>query len=504
MNGLGSILAKLLTGLAIFLLISCGGGSGGDGGIVGTGLRGTAAIGAAIKNTKLLIKDSTGKQVEATTNENGKFSSPVSGLVPPYILKITAPGNRELYSYALTDGVSNLTPLTDLVTRNVFKTAGGDVEVAFAAAGGLNNPPSPQKADATSTSFAKLLALAYQAYSVQNGFDLFRTEFDPNGAAFDALLDNLAVTFSGAGFTVDFIDPTTGLVAKAIERPNLNFDYTQADVQKPSVPTHVKAIPASNSSVTIAWKSALDNVGVAGYNVYRGDNKIATVPVSVYRDTGLAPSTEYCYRIEAVDGAENVSNEKSAQSCAKTPATTNIVPPSVVTGVAAVGSANTAVNVTWKQSTASSVLGYSVYRKLGAVYVKIATVFTPGYVDRSVTANTQYCYKVEVFDAANTASPQSAETCTTAASPTSVAQLSSLTLPGGGTYSTAQIVSILCFDNSGPGCAITYFTVDGSEPTIKSDVFVEPIRITDTTTLKYFSVDNNGNAETIKTEIYTF
>jgi hypothetical protein len=47
--------------------------------------------------------------------------------------------------------------------------------------------------------------------------------------------------------------------------------------------------------------------------------------------------------------------------------------------------------------------------------------------------------------------------------------------------------------------SITYYTLDGSEPTENSTVFREAIPINETTDLKYFSVDTAGNKEAVKT-----
>jgi len=72
-----------------------------------------------------------------------------------------------------------------------------------------------------------------------------------------------------------------------------------------------------------------------------------------------------------------------------------------------------------------------------------------------------------------------------------------------GYYNTAQSVTLSCDDGvTGTGCAATYYTTNGNSPTTSSARYTGPIIITNTTTLKFFSVDVEGNAETVKTLNY--
>jgi hypothetical protein len=69
--------------------------------------------------------------------------------------------------------------------------------------------------------------------------------------------------------------------------------------------------------------------------------------------------------------------------------------------------------------------------------------------------------------------------------------------PDGGTFTSEQLVFLGVNEP-----ATTYFTTDGSEPTLNSPIYEDGIPITQTTTLKFFSVDKAGNRESVKTQQY--
>lgn len=76
--------------------------------------------------------------------------------------------------------------------------------------------------------------------------------------------------------------------------------------------------------------------------------------------------------------------------------------------------------------------------------------------------------------------------------------------PTGGVFNTDVQVTLSCDDGDGSGCYHTYYTIDGSGPDVDSFIYDSPISITTDTTLKFYSVDNDGNSETIQTQVYTF
>ena len=95
------------------------------------------------------------------------------------------------------------------------------------------------------------------------------------------------------------------------------------DTQKPTIPGNLAATPGVGQ-VALSWTASTDNVGVAGYRVYRGGAEIASVGATTsYTDTTVAGGTTYSYTVRAVDAAGNLSDPSNTAS-ATTPATTTL------------------------------------------------------------------------------------------------------------------------------------------------------------------------------------
>jgi chitodextrinase len=87
-----------------------------------------------------------------------------------------------------------------------------------------------------------------------------------------------------------------------------------SDTQAPSVPTNLAARAVSSSQINLSWTASTDNVGVAGYRIYRDGALIATTQSPSYSNTGLTASTSYTYNVAAYDAKGNVSNQSASAS----------------------------------------------------------------------------------------------------------------------------------------------------------------------------------------------
>jgi chitodextrinase len=195
---------------------------------------------------------------------------------------------------------------------------------------------------------------------------------------------------------------------------------TTPDLTPPTPPSSATARAASDREIELGWPAALDNVGVAGYEVRRGGQVVAaSVPEAAFRDRGLQPANEYCYTVVAFDAAGNRA-APSPQACAKTP---DLTPPSVPEHPAATPVSASQVFVAWDPSTDDvGVAGYEVRR--GSTVVANVPIWRVR--DRGLAAQTEYCYTVVAYDAAGNRSAPTAALCARTNDPTQLTAPSDL------------------------------------------------------------------------------
>ncbi|WP_304941263.1 GH12 family glycosyl hydrolase domain-containing protein [Streptacidiphilus carbonis] len=79
------------------------------------------------------------------------------------------------------------------------------------------------------------------------------------------------------------------------------------DTTPPSAPAGLAVSATTSDSASLTWGAATDNVGVTGYDVYRGGTLVGTTAGTSYTDTGLSAATAYTYTVKAFDAAGNLS-----------------------------------------------------------------------------------------------------------------------------------------------------------------------------------------------------
>ncbi|MHB8648104.1 MAG: LamG-like jellyroll fold domain-containing protein, partial [Thermomicrobiales bacterium] len=96
---------------------------------------------------------------------------------------------------------------------------------------------------------------------------------------------------------------------------------SSTDTTAPTTPTGLSATAVSSSQINLSWTASIDNVGVAGYNIYRNGVLLTTTTGTTYSNTALSASTLYSYTVSAYDAAGNTSTQSAVVSATTQSAT---------------------------------------------------------------------------------------------------------------------------------------------------------------------------------------
>lgn len=122
------------------------------------------------------------------------------------------------------------------------------------------------------------------------------------------------------------------------EARNLYVDLTTfedagaGDTTPPTAPGNLRATGTTTTSVSLTWDASTDNVGVTGYEVYRGGTRVGTPTGTTFTDSGLTASTTYSYTVKAKDAAGNLSAASNQINATTQAASNETVMQAYVTG----------------------------------------------------------------------------------------------------------------------------------------------------------------------------
>ncbi|OGW60392.1 MAG: hypothetical protein A2V83_11965 [Nitrospirae bacterium RBG_16_64_22] len=236
-------------------------------------------------------------------------------------------------------------------------------------------------------------------YVFLNGVEVFKATFSlGSDGAISNVKTHSAGHASSSGGSFD-VKPDAKVCSEAKKKNSV------PDTEPPSTPTGLSATPyLSPFKVKLAWNASSDNVGVAGYYVYRNGSAIGTAKSfagkpggasTYYYDYSISPNTTYTYEVAAFDSAGNVSAKSNTATA--TTGSPDTEAPTAPSGLSAtvVTTPSKKVNLSWTGSTDNvSVKGYKIYRN-GSL---CGTSSTTTYTDSSVTAGATYSYEVAAYD----------------------------------------------------------------------------------------------------------
>ena len=196
------------------------------------------------------------------------------------------------------------------------------------------------------------------------------------------------------------------------------------DRRPPTVPTGLNVKAKTTSAVTLAWSASTDNVGVAGYGIYRNGTRIATTTATGYTVADL-PCGLVALGVDAYDAAHNRSNQTSVS----VNVCDDVRPPSAPATPVVSGATNASLSLSWSPSADNvGVAGYDVF----AAGVHVGSTGGTSYTVLDLACGSAYTVGIEAYDAAGNRSARSTVDGATTPCPSGSARFTERYLFGSG------------------------------------------------------------------------
>ena len=186
-----------------------------------------------------------------------------------------------------------------------------------------SQPPSAPTGVAASSRTANSIALTWSSSSDNvgvTGYGLYK-----DGSQVGTVTGNTGI-FSGLACNTNYtlaVDAYDAAGNHSTKTAVMVSTTACPDSTPPSTPTGLAGSNVTQTSVDLSWNASSDNVGVTGYDVFRGGTKMATVTSRSSSQTGLACGTTYTLGVVAFDAAGNRSQQAqitvSTSACAPAP-----------------------------------------------------------------------------------------------------------------------------------------------------------------------------------------
>jgi uncharacterized repeat protein (TIGR02059 family) len=245
--------------------------------------------------------------------------------------------------------------------------------------------------------------------------------------AWDAATDNVGVTgyevyqnnillekVTGTTYKVAGLKPLTtyrfsvkafDAAGNGSEASNLFEAATIAkDIEAPTTPENFRYFKLG-SLVVFNWDAAKDNEGVAGYEIYRNGEKIATTTKTSYLMSGLSSRVTYAVYIKAYDADGNLSAPSKTLIINKE-YNKDTEAPTAPCNLRSTETTGTSITLAWDAATDNvGVTGYEVYQN----NILLEKVTGTTYTVTGLETGREYRFIVKAYDAAGKVSDGSNE-----------------------------------------------------------------------------------------------
>ncbi|MBW7453045.1 fibronectin type III domain-containing protein [Paenibacillus sepulcri] len=174
------------------------------------------------------------------------------------------------------------------------------------------------------------------------------------------------------------------------------LDANPPDTTPPTTPTNL-AVTRNE----LHWTASSDNIGVAGYEIYNGTERIGSSGRNTYILAGLSSNTVYNLTVKARDAAGNVSGASNTVTYM-----IDTQRPTAPANLVVKPHSPTSVTLQWTASTDNvGVTGYNIYSYSGSTLVGESSTNT--YTVTGLNPNASYNFSVKAKDMAGNLSPES-------------------------------------------------------------------------------------------------
>jgi chitodextrinase len=167
-------------------------------------------------------------------------------------------------------------------------------------------PPTIPASAHTTTVMDTSITFAWTASSddvAVTGYKLYRNGTLINTTTSTSYTDTGLTPVTDYDYTIKAYDAASNDSAAS----SVLHTTTAYDTTNPSVPANLRTTAATDTTISLSWDAASDNVAVTGYDLYRGSTIITTTTGLSFTDTGLGVNTGYTYRVRSHDGSGNNS-----------------------------------------------------------------------------------------------------------------------------------------------------------------------------------------------------
>ena len=169
-----------------------------------------------------------------------------------------------------------------------------------------------------------------------------------------------------------------------------------SDIEAPTAPSGLYANGKTKSSISLAWNPSTDNIGVAGYKIYKDGDFVQNVEVTNTSIYGLSKETSYSFYVKAYDMSDNISGASNTINITtKGDNEEDTEPPTTPKNLSASDIEQTSLKLNWEISTDNvgiekyQIMINGFHHSYVTTNSKIITGLTPG---------TDYNFAVIAFD----------------------------------------------------------------------------------------------------------